>query len=146
MDRNEAHDALASADATATRLRERRARPRTALIVLAGAATTALTALYGLAVQPSLPYAVPVLLLLPLFGLALYTATRPVLARRHRAYYAVTTAVGAGLYTVTVTVGSACFSGEPLWWWPGAVLCAAPFLVIAVLDRRAAGRAGEGAR
>lgn len=96
-----------------------------------------LTAVYGLLVQPKVPYAVPVLLLLPLLALVIYTATRPVLPRHHRAFYAVATAGGAGVYSLTVTIGSTCFSGQPAWWLPGAVACGIPFLAIGILERKA---------
>lgn len=145
MDENQAREALASADAAASRMRKAGRRPRTALILLLGVAMMVLTAVYGLLVQPKVPYAVPVLLLLPLLALGIYTATRPLLPRHHRALYAVTTAAGAGVYSLTVTIGSARFSGEPAWWLPGAVLCGVPFLVIGILDRKA-GRFAEGER
>lgn len=145
MDENQAREALASADAAASRMRKAGRRPRTALILLLGVAMMVLTAVYGLLVQPKVPYAVPVLLLLPLLALGIYTATRSLLPRHHRALYAVTTAAGAGVYSLTVTIGSARFSGEPAWWLPGAVLCGVPFLVIGILDRKA-GRFAEGER
>ncbi|MFJ3978532.1 hypothetical protein [Streptomyces sp. NPDC090021] len=145
MDKDQAREALASADAAASRMRKAGRRPRTALILLLGVVMMVLTAVYGLLVQPRVPYAVPVLLLLPLLALGIYTATRPVLPRHYRALYAVTTAAGAGVYSLTVTIGSARFSGEPSWWLPGAVLCGVPFLVIGVLERKV-GRSAEGQR
>ncbi|MGA6175392.1 hypothetical protein ACPEIF_34735 [Streptomyces sp. NPDC012600] len=145
MDKDQAREALSSADAATSRMRKASQRPRTALILLLGVVMMVLTAVYGLLVQPRVPYAVPVLLLLPLLALGIYTATRSVLPRHYRALYAVTAAIGAGLYTLTVTIGSARFSGEPTWWLPGAVLCGAPFLVIGMLDRKA-GRFAEGER
>ncbi|WP_143046326.1 MULTISPECIES: hypothetical protein [unclassified Streptomyces] len=104
---------------------------------LLGLVMMALTALYGLLIQPSVRYAVPVVLLLPLFALVIYTATRPVVPRHHRALYAVITATGGGVYALTVTLGTVLFSGEPLWWVPGAILCAVPFFLVGMLERKA---------
>ncbi|MFJ5673636.1 hypothetical protein [Streptomyces sp. NPDC093097] len=73
-----------------------------------------------------------------LFGPVIYTATRPVLARHHRTLYVLATTAGAAVYTLTVTLGTVFFSGEPLWWGPSAILCAMPFFVIGILDRKAA--------
>ncbi|WNM29197.1 hypothetical protein RKE30_01640 [Streptomyces sp. Li-HN-5-11] len=136
-DKKEAREALASADALASRMRRGSRRPGLAVFLL-GLAMTVMTAAYGLLLGPSSPYAVPVFLLIPLFALVVHTATRPVLARHHRALYAVMTASGAAIYSLTVTLGTVSFPGEPFWWVPGAVLCAVPFFVIGVLDRRAA--------
>lgn len=111
MDENQAREALASADAVASRMRTGR-RPCTALILLLGMVMMLLTAVYGLLVQPKMPYTVPVLLLLPLLALGIYTATRPVLPRHYRALYTVSTVAGAGIYSLTVTLGSTCFSGS----------------------------------
>ncbi|WP_055699100.1 hypothetical protein [Streptomyces silaceus] len=142
MDKKEAREALASADALASRMRGGGNRRPGPVVFLLGLAMTVLTAVYGLLIEPSSQYAVPVVLLIPFFGLVIYTATRPVLARHHRTLYALTTTAGAALYTLTVTLGTAFFSGEPLWWLPGAVLCGVPFAVIGVLDRRTAGTPG----
>ncbi|MYT15709.1 hypothetical protein YWIDRAFT_05187 [Streptomyces sp. SceaMP-e96] len=136
MDRKEAREALTSADALASRIR-RGARWRAPLAFLLGIVMMVLTALYGLLIQPSVRYAVPVVLLLPLFALVIYTATRPVVPRHYRALYAVITATGGGIYAVTVTLGTALFSGEPLWWVPGAILCALPFFLVGILERKA---------
>ncbi|MER6712804.1 MULTISPECIES: hypothetical protein [unclassified Streptomyces] len=137
MDKKEAQEALASADALASRMRTGGRRPGPVVFVL-GLAMMLMTGAYGLLVEPSSRYAVPVVLLIPFFALVIHTATRPVLARHHRALFAVTTAAGAAVYTLTVTLGTVFFSGEPLWWAPGAVLCAVPFFVIGIVDRRAA--------
>ncbi|MCP9985739.1 hypothetical protein LUX01_02530 [Streptomyces sudanensis] len=145
MERDQAREALASAESAASRMRRAGRRPHTALILLSGVVMMALTAVYGLLVQPQVPYAVPVLLLLPLLALVIYTATRPVLPRHYRPLYAVTMATGAGVHSLTVTIGSARFSGEPAWWLLGAVLCGVPFLVIGVMERKA-GRTAEGER
>ncbi|MCX5451422.1 hypothetical protein [Streptomyces nigrescens] len=136
MDRKEARKALASADALASRIR-RGARWRAPLVFLLGLVMMLLTAMYGLLIQPSVRYSVPVVLLLPLLVLVIYTATRPVVPRHYRALYAVITAAGAGIYTLTVTLGTALFSGEPLWWVPGAALCAVPFFLVGILERKA---------
>ncbi|PBC85688.1 hypothetical protein SAMN05216511_1552 [Streptomyces sp. KS_16] len=136
MDKKEAREALASADALASRIR-RGARWHAPLVFLLGLVMMALTALYGLLIQPSVRYAVPVVLLLPLFALVIYTATRPVVPRHHRALYAVITATGGGVYALTVTLGTVLFSGEPLWWVPGAILCAVPFFLVGMLERKA---------
>ncbi|WP_051830325.1 MULTISPECIES: hypothetical protein [Streptomyces] len=136
MDRQEAQKALAAAETAASRLHEG-ARWHAAGVFLLGIAMMVLTATYGLLVQPSVPYAIPVGLLIPLLLLGVYTATRPVVPRHHRALYAVITSAGAGIYTLTVLLGTVEFSGEPLWWLPGAVLCAVPFFLVALLDRRA---------
>ncbi|MEU5399941.1 hypothetical protein ABZ348_11705 [Streptomyces sp. NPDC005963] len=135
MNEREARESLASADVLASRMQEKRPRPGL-IVFLLGLAMLVMTAAYGLLVQPSYPYAVPAVLLVPFFALVVYTATRPVLPRHHRIKYATTTGIGAAVYSLTITLGSAFFSGEPLWWVPGAVLCAAPFFVIGVLDRQ----------
>ncbi|MFJ6610511.1 hypothetical protein ACIQPT_09545 [Streptomyces sp. NPDC091289] len=137
MDKNEAREALASADALASRMRAGKRRPGPAVYLL-GLVMTVMTAVYGLVVEPSSQYALPVILLMPFFALVIYTATRPVLARHHRTLFALTTTAGAAVYTLTVTLGTALFSGEPLWWVPGAVLCGVPFLVVGALDRKVA--------
>ncbi|MCF4139606.1 hypothetical protein L1856_26695 [Streptomyces sp. Tue 6430] len=137
MDKKEAQEALASADALASRMRGGGRRPGLVVFAL-GLAMMLMTAAYGLLLEPSSRYAVPVVLLIPFFALVIHTATRPVLARHHRAVFAATTAAGAAVYSLTVTLGTVFFSGEPLWWAPGAVLCAVPFFVIGVLDRKAA--------
>lgn len=142
MDRNEAREALTSAGAMPARMR-RGSRSHVALIFLLGLVMMVLTAVYGLVVEPSMEFAVPVVLLVPLLVLGIYTATRPVLPRHYRAWYAVITSAGAGVYALTVTIGTVGFSGEPAWWLPAAVLCAVPFFLIGLLDRRA-GRATEG--
>ncbi|EHN72309.1 hypothetical protein SMCF_8252 [Streptomyces coelicoflavus ZG0656] len=138
MDKKEAQEALDSAEALASRMR-RGARLYTPLLLVLGLLMIVMTAVYGLVVQPSAPYAVPVVLLLPFFALVIHTATRPVLPRRHRTLYAIITGTGAAVYSLTITLGSAVFSGEPLWWLPGAVLCGVPFFVIGFLARRAVG-------
>ncbi|MFF7727390.1 hypothetical protein [Streptomyces sp. NPDC008001] len=143
MDKKEAQEALASADALASRMRVRSRRPGLAVFLL-GLAMMVMTAVFGLLIEPSTQYAVPAVLLIPFFALVIHTATRPVLARRYRTLYALTTAAGAAVYTLTVTLGTVLFSGEPLWWVPGAALCAVPFFVIGVLDRRAARTPGSG--
>ena len=137
MDKKEAREALASADALASRMRGGNQRP-SLVVFLLGLAMMVMTAVYGLLIEPSSEYAVPVVLLIPFFALVIYTATRPVLARHYRTLYALTTTAGAAVYSLTVTLGTVFFSGEPLWWVPGAVLCAVPFFVIGVLDRKAA--------
>ncbi|MEU0987197.1 hypothetical protein [Streptomyces sp. NPDC005953] len=137
MDKKEARESLASADVLASRMQGQRPRPGL-IVFLLGVAMLVMTAAYGLLVQPDHPYAVPAVLLVPFFALVIYTATRPVLPRHHRIKYAATTGIGAAVYSLTVTLGSAFFSGEPLWWLPGAVLCSVPFFVIGVLDRQAA--------
>ncbi|MFC7976605.1 hypothetical protein ACPCSP_24495 [Streptomyces cinereoruber] len=139
----EAREALASADAVASRMRGGNRRPGP-LVFLLGLAMTLMTAAYGLFVESSTPAAVPVLLLIPFFGLVIYTATRPVLPRHHRTLYALATTAGAAVYSLTVTLGTAFFSGEALWWVPAAVLCGLPFFVIGALDRRAARTPGTG--
>jgi hypothetical protein len=136
MDQKEAGEALASADTVAARIRAGHGS-HGLLLSLLGAAMAAMTAAYGLLGEAPSGYGLQAVLLVPFFALVIYTATRPVLPRRHRSWYAVTTACGAGVYSVTVAVGTAVFPGEPLWWGPGAALCAAPFLVVAALDRRA---------
>ncbi|MER5618728.1 hypothetical protein [Streptomyces sp. NPDC002215] len=142
MNKKEAREALASADALASQMR-RGTRQHNRLVFLLGLVMMVMTAVYGLMIQPSARYAVPVVLLIPFFILVIYTATRPVLPRHYRALYAVITATGAGIYSLTVTLGTAYFSGEPLWWIPGAVLCAVPFFLVGMLDRKAV-RAAEG--
>lgn len=144
MKKKEALEALASADALASRMqaKNRHRRPSLVAFVL-GLTMLVTTAVYGLRIEPSSQYAVPVVLLVPFFALVIYTATRPVLARHHRTLYALTTTAGAAVYSLTVTLGTASFSGEPLWWIPGAVLCAAPFFVIGILERKAARTAGD---
>jgi uncharacterized membrane protein YjjP (DUF1212 family) len=142
MDKKEAREALASADALASRMQGGNRRP-SPVVFLLGLAMMVMTAVYGLLIEPSSQYAVPVVLLIPFFALVIYTATRPVLARHYRTLYALTTTAGAAVYSLTVTLGTVFFSGEPLWWAPGAVLCAVPFFVIGVLDRKAA-RTSEG--
>jgi hypothetical protein len=141
MNKKEAQDALASADALASRMRQGHRRSGVAVFLL-GLSMMVLTAAYGLLLDPSGPYDVPVVLLIPFFALVIHTATRPVLARHHRALYAVTTGAGAAVYTLTVTLGTAFFPGESFWWVPGAVLCAVPFFTIGLLDRRAARTSG----
>ncbi|HET6858728.1 MAG TPA: hypothetical protein VFH94_16765 [Streptomyces sp.] len=141
MNKKEAADALASADALTSRMRQGGGR-RYLLVFLLGVVMLAMTAVYGLLIQPNMEYALPVVLLLPFFLLVIYTATRPVLPRHYRGLYAVITAGGAGVYSLTVTLGTAVFSGEPLWWLPGAVLCAVPFFLVGILERNA-GRAPE---
>ncbi|MEV6672410.1 hypothetical protein [Streptomyces sp. NPDC051162] len=136
MDKKEARDALASADVLASRIRSGTRRHAT-LVFLLGLVMMVLTAVYGLVIQPSVRYAVPAVLLLPMILLVIYTATRPVVPRHYRVLYAVITAAGSGIYTLTVTLGTALFSGEPLWWVPGATLCAVPFFLVGILDRKA---------
>lgn len=137
MDKKEAREALASADALASRMRGGNRRPGPVVFLL-GLAMMVMTAVYGLLIEPSTQYAVPVVLLIPFFALVIYTATRPVLPRHYRTLYALTTTAGAAVYTLVVTLGTVFFSGEPLWWVPGAVLCGMPFFVIGVLERKAA--------
>ena len=111
--------------------------PSSRELTLLGLAMLVMTAGYGpLVTSPSL-YGLAALLLLPFLALVVHTANRPVLARHRRTVFAVTTATGAAVYSVTVTLGTTLFPGEPLWWIPGAVRCAVPFFVIGVLDRRA---------
>ncbi|MFE4368009.1 hypothetical protein ACFRMN_07145 [Streptomyces sp. NPDC056835] len=141
MDKNEAADALASADDLASRMRQG-GGSRHLLVFLLGIVMLVMTAVYGLLIQPNVEYALPVFLLLPFFLLVIYTATRPVLPRHYRNRYAVITASGAGIYSLTVTLGSVLFSGEPLWWVPGAMLCAVPFFLVGMLGRKA-GRTPE---
>jgi hypothetical protein len=142
MDKKEAREALSSADALASRM-HRGTRWHTPLLFLLGLLMMVMTAGHGLLIQSSMRFALPVILLLPFFALVIYTATRPVLPRHHRALYSVITATGAGIYSLTVTLGTAVFSGEPLWWVPGAVLCALPFFLVGILDRKAS-RNAEG--
>lgn len=142
MDQQEAREALASAGAMPSRLR-RGARWHVALVFLLGVVMTVMTAVYGLVIEPAMDFALPVLLLVPLLMLGIYTATRPVLPRHYRAWYAVITSAGAGLYALTVTIGTVNFSGEAAWWVPAAVLCGLPFFLVGVLDRKAA-RIGAG--
>ncbi|MGI5450609.1 hypothetical protein ACQEVM_33540 [Streptomyces sp. CA-243310] len=141
MDKNEATEALASADAVASRMRGRNRRPGPVVFLL-GLAMMVMTAVYGLLIEPSTQYAVPVVLLIPFFTLVIYTATRPVLPRHYRTLYALATTSGAAVYTLVVTLGTVFFSGDPLWWVPGAVLCGMPFLVIGMLERKAARNPG----
>ena len=124
VDKQEAEQALASAEVLASRMR-RGARSHVVGVVLLGLAMMVSTAVYGLLIQPSTLF------------LGIYTATRPVVPRHHRARYAVITSAGAGIYSLTVLIGTVKFSGEPLWWLPGAVLCALPFFLVALLDHRA---------
>ncbi|MEW1654723.1 hypothetical protein [Streptomyces sp. NPDC093707] len=141
MDKNEAREALASADAAVSRMRGKTRRPGPVVFLL-GLAMMVMTAVYGLLIEPSTQYAVPVVVLIPFFALVIYTATRPVLARHHRTLYVLATTAGAAVYTLTVTLGTVFFSGEALWWGPGAILCAMPFFVIAILERKAARTSG----
>jgi hypothetical protein len=141
-DSKKASEAFASADALASRMR-RGARWHTSLVFLLGLLMIVMTVAYGLLIQPSVRYALPIVLLLPLFTLLIYTATRPVLPRHYRTLSAVITATEAAIYTLTVTLGTALFSGEPLWWVPGAVLCGVPFFLICVLDRKAGRATGK---
>ncbi|MFF9640379.1 hypothetical protein [Kitasatospora aureofaciens] len=136
VDKQEAEQALASAEVLASRMR-RGARSHVVGVVLLGLAMMVSTAVYGLLIQPSTRYSMPFGLLFPLLFLGIYTATRPVVPRHHRALYAVITSAGAGIYSLTVLIGTVKFSGEPLWWLPGAVLCALPFFLVALLDHRA---------
>ncbi|MFI0978263.1 hypothetical protein ACH4SP_14865 [Streptomyces sp. NPDC021093] len=136
MDKKEAREALASADALGSRMRRGNRRPGPVVFLL-GLAMMMMTATYGLLVEPSSQIAIPVVLLVPFFALVIYTATRPVMARHHRTLYALTTTAGATIYTLTVTLGTVFFSGEPLWWVPGAVLCGVPFFVVGVLEHKA---------
>jgi hypothetical protein len=142
MDSKKASEALASADALASRMR-RAARWHTSLVFRLGLLMIVMTVAYGLLIQPSVRYALPIVLLLPLFTLLIYTATRPVLPRHCRTLSAVITATEAAIYTLTVTLGTALFSGEPLWWVPGAVLCGVPFFLVCVLDRKAGRATGK---
>ncbi|MFE2290384.1 hypothetical protein [Streptomyces sp. NPDC059452] len=148
MNQAQAREALAAADVATSRIRKAGQRPRTALILLLGVLMMALVATYGLIIQPRFSYAfpvpLPILLLLPLLALNIYVAARPVVPRHYRAFYSVTTAAGAGLFSLTVTLGFARFSGEPGWWLPGAVLCGVPFLVIGALDHKAGRSVGDG--
>ncbi|MFJ1593096.1 hypothetical protein ACIOD0_23060 [Kitasatospora albolonga] len=149
MNQDQAREALASAGTATSRIRRTGQRPRTALILLLGVAMMALVAVYGLVIQPrgsyTAPAPVPFLLMLPLLALSIFVATRSVLPRHYRAFYSVTTAAGAGLYSLAVTIGSVRFSGEPAWWLPWAVLCGVPFLIIGALDHKA-GRSVEDER
>jgi hypothetical protein len=142
MDKDEARKVLDSVEELASRMRQG-SRWSAPFAFVLGLLMVVMTAVHGLVVQPSAPYVVPVVLLLPLFALVIHTATRPVLPRHHRTLYAVTTATGGGIHSLTVTLGSAAFSGEPLWWVPGAVLCGVPFFVIGFLARRTAGTTGS---
>ncbi|MEU9003194.1 hypothetical protein ACFWBI_20375 [Streptomyces sp. NPDC059982] len=142
MDKKEAQEALDSANALGSRIR-RGARWHTPLVFLLGLVMVVMTAIYGLLIQPAVQYAIPVVLLLPFFALVVYTATRPVMPRHYRTLYAVITAIGAGIYSLTVALGAALFRGEPLWWIPGAILCGMPFFLVGILDRKA-GNTAEG--
>ncbi|MFD4532203.1 hypothetical protein ACFWNL_16935 [Kitasatospora sp. NPDC058397] len=141
VDKKEAEESLVAAEALASRMRQG-ARRRSVGVFLLGLTMLVLVASYGLLAQPSVRYAIPVGMLIPLLMLGIHTATRPVVPRHHRALYAVVTSSGAGIYTLTVLLGTVYFSGRAVWWLPGAVLCAVPFFVIGWLER-SAGHAGE---
>ncbi|NUR84971.1 MAG: hypothetical protein HOY71_12880 [Nonomuraea sp.] len=136
MDRNEAERALAEAGATGSRMR---AQVRSRGIVAAGLGVLAAVILivFGVLVPPPASYAIMTVGLAPLMALTIYTATRPVVPRHYRTRYAVCGAVGALIYSVVVTVGSAVFPGSWAWWLPGALLTAVPFFVVAYLDLKA---------
>lgn len=142
VDEKQAQDALASAEALASRMRRKNPWHVTVVFIL-GLAMLALTLTYGLLIEPGTNSTTAILLLIPFFALVIYTARQPVVPRHHRTLYSIITALGAGIYTITVVFGAVFFPGAPWWWIPGAFLCAMPFFLVGLLNIRAR-RDGQG--
>jgi hypothetical protein len=133
MDETSAKQALDTADSMASKVRgQGRWHPKAMLglgvleaaIVLAGG----LFPNAGLLLMPGA--------LLPLFAYVIYTATRPVVARRQRYFYPILGALVAVVIAIAGPLGQVNFPQNPAWWVPAAVLSAIPFVLAAWLEVR----------
>ena len=140
MDRNEAAEALASAEG-ANRHTARSGSWYVAYCGINAAVSAACTFAIGMATAPWGPGAATAVLLAAMGALTVYGIRRPVTPHGFARLHGGCMAVWGALYATAIVTGFTAFPQNAAWWGPAALATAIPFAAAGALSAARARRA-----